>query len=216
MKNTGIIYSGTHPVDILAGRKDMTRRTRGLEEINVSPMDWLYTGFKIETGFSFLNTRSRRIVNIHCPYGYLGDHLYGRETWRAEKCYDNKPPREIGHSSYIDYVAGGDEKQSFRKLGITRPSIFMPRWASRIEQEITYLAVAHVRDISEEDAKREGMSTFPWWDGEHTLSLEPVTAPNFPSCYRNGFAMVWDRLNKKRGYGWDRNCWVWVIGAKLL
>lgn len=72
------------------------------------------------------------------------------------------------------------------------PAIHMPRTASRITLEILSISVGRVQDISYEEAWREGV--FP-------ESGDAVAA----------FADLWDRINGKRGYGWDANPWVWVV-----
>jgi hypothetical protein len=83
-----------------------------------------------------------------------------------------------------------------------RPSIHMPRWASRITLEVTDVRVERVQEISEEDAKTEGVTPSivgEWWD--HLK-------------YRAGFQTLWNSINEKRGFGWDENPWVWVVEFK--
>ncbi|OVE45700.1 hypothetical protein CBW21_22155 [Chromobacterium violaceum] len=78
-----------------------------------------------------------------------------------------------------------------------RPSIHMPRWASRILLEITDVRVERLQDISEEDAVAEG---------------GPVDHPN--GTARGWFEQLWEKLN---GAGsWDANPWVWVIEFKRI
>jgi hypothetical protein len=79
-----------------------------------------------------------------------------------------------------------------------RPSIYMPRWASRITLELTEVRVQRVQEISNEDAVAEG---FPQVDGR--------------TWGRLGFSQTWDSLNAKRGYGWDVNAWVWALTFKV-
>jgi hypothetical protein len=84
-----------------------------------------------------------------------------------------------------------------------KPSIHMPRWASRITLEITVVRVERVQDISEADAYAEGVD--PDWTGSQG---------NCP--YTAAFANLWHGLNAKRGYGWDANPWVWVLTFKRV
>jgi len=79
------------------------------------------------------------------------------------------------------------------------PSIFMPRWASRIMLEIVSIRVERLQDISEADAFAEGISGGDWLG-------DPV----------GEFKKLWNSINEKRGFGWWTNCWVWVIGFKKL
>jgi len=81
------------------------------------------------------------------------------------------------------------------------PSIFMPRWASRLTLEVTGVRVERVQDISEEDAETEGVEP-------------PMLHPDDPAnldVARGAFADLWDAINAKRGYGWASNPWVWVV-----
>lgn len=77
-----------------------------------------------------------------------------------------------------------------------RPSIFMPRWCSRITREVTSVRRERVQDISEGDAKAEG--------------IRPDQPLIGPVRYRAGFKDLWNSLNAKRGHGWDANDYVWV------
>lgn len=77
-----------------------------------------------------------------------------------------------------------------------QPSIFMPRWASRITLELTAVGVERVQSISHEDVFAEGI--------ERTNSSSVGIA-------RERYQRLWDSLNAKRGYGWDVNPWVWVL-----
>jgi len=74
----------------------------------------------------------------------------------------------------------------------------MPRWASRLTLKITEIRVERVRDISEKDAEAEGI-----------IFIEPGRAIRRPMAEQ--FGISWNRINAKRGYGWDKNPWVWVI-----
>ena len=82
-----------------------------------------------------------------------------------------------------------------------RPSIHMPRWASRILLEVTEVRVERVQDISEEDARVEG------------ADCVALRCENVPT-YRAGFSALWDSINAKRGLGWDANPWVWAVGLR--
>jgi hypothetical protein len=84
------------------------------------------------------------------------------------------------------------------KQGRWRPSIHMPRHVSRITLEITGVRVERVKDISEMDARAEGVQ-----------KKHDVTHIDWE--YRANFKPLWDSINAERGYGWDANPWVWVI-----
>lgn len=122
------------------------------------------------------------------PRYQVGDRLWVRETWW-------KHP--VGGPVWYKATNNCPDLQPSELKW--KPSIHMPRWASRLLLEITDIRVERVQDITTEDALREGISKIHQWGmavGE--------------------FAHLWDAINKKRGYGWDVNPWVWVILFKLL
>lgn len=175
---------------------------------------------------------------FRCPYGAPGDRLWVRETWQTSSAADSKSPRRmaidsIGSTELIPlrYTAGGFRARFDTRdmlWGKSRPSIHMPRWASRINLEITGLRVERLREISEADAVAEG--------------VDAVSMADFPRqatmSRRADFAQLWDSINgkprkssmspKKRAatvaatektkplYSWASNPWVWVIEFKAL
>jgi len=88
-----------------------------------------------------------------------------------------------------------------------RPSIFMPRWASRITLEVTKIRTERLQQISEEDAKAEGAKPAFESDDDGLVDRHP--------SYRNGFKCLWDSLNAKRAFGWDVNPWVGVLEFRI-
>jgi hypothetical protein len=90
----------------------------------------------------------------------------------------------------------------------TVPSIHMPRWASRLELQVTDVRVERLQDISEEDAREEGADLL----SEDGMSGWGHTDETCPASYtrRNGFRHLWDSINAKRA-PWDSNPWVWVV-----
>ncbi|KKK61125.1 hypothetical protein LCGC14_3017480 [marine sediment metagenome] len=80
----------------------------------------------------------------------------------------------------------------------------MPRWASRINLEITGVRVERLQEITWQDCKAEGI----------TLETDLFPTVNPESKYLDRFKRLWDFLNAKRGYGWSANPWVWVIEFK--
>jgi hypothetical protein len=90
--------------------------------------------------------------------------------------------------------------------GVKVPSIFMPRWASRILLEVTAVRVERVQSISEEDAEKEGLKA----------SIDNITDGYFTIPARDFFEDLWDSINAKRGDGWDANPWVWVVEFRRI
>lgn len=178
MKERPILFSGEMVRAILDGRKTQTRRV-------VKPPPPSNSG-----GTSEIFALAKQ-----CPYGQPGDWLWVRETWApaATEGYDK---RDDGG---LIWYRATDERVC---MGPWRPSIFMPRQVSRIMLEITDVRVERLQDITEEDAKAEGVAA--WHD----------TANG--TVYRPEFEMLWDSINGKRGYGWDMNPWIWVIEFKKV
>jgi hypothetical protein len=79
-----------------------------------------------------------------------------------------------------------------------KSSIHMPRWASRITLEVTGVRVERLCDISEADAKAEGVEPLKGcvWSGKYHVE---------------SYVQLWEKTNAKRGYGWITNPWVFVI-----
>jgi hypothetical protein len=173
---------------------------------------------------------------ISCPYGKPGDRLWVRETWASPETNLKLPGRiaynadgEAGaflgdgggeyiwlhHGRIIDaegytecFPKNGTNTYGLKKFGGRwRPSIHMPRWASRLALEIKSVRVERVQELSEADALAEGIVVGYAPDG--SVQQEPTDA------YRK----LWDSINAKREggiYAWARNPWVWVIEYKRL
>jgi len=81
-----------------------------------------------------------------------------------------------------------------------KPSIFMPKWATRIWLEVTGVRAERVQDITATGIMEEGVKG---WKAPMLLA-------------RSRFQALWDSINAKRGFGWDTNSWVWVYEFELL
>jgi hypothetical protein len=172
---------------ILEGRKTMTRRV-----VKKQPV----SGFD-ETFY--------RNGMIKCPHGTPGDCLWVRETWAKALWSDSCLPLEryLPGSKYQGALYAATPHPDYHNKGLWKPSIFMPRWASRITLEIGCIRVERLQEITEEDAKAEGIS-----EGPALFYKGPTKVwPNRREAFRD----LWDTLNAKRGYGWGVNPWVWVI-----
>ena len=110
-----------------------------------------------------------------------------------------------------------DECYSFKKSESPtrwRPSIFMPRWASRIQLRVTDISVERVQDITKDDIYAEGTETDEFLDlQEHAECVAPEGS-HLPTI-ENEFQWMWNGINQKRGYGWEKNPWVWAVQFKV-
>lgn len=139
-----------------------------------------------------------------CPQGRPGDRLWVRETWNKEGAnfHDDftkpNPP----------YYYAADYDAEANKLYTWKPSLFMPRAASRITLEITDVRAQRLNDISDEDALAEGVE-------RNTVDIEMVR-----HCLVNGsmhcdrYARLWDSINGEGA--WKANPYVWAITFKRL
>ncbi|MBD9406245.1 hypothetical protein IB236_12930 [Acidovorax sp. ACV02] len=140
-----------------------------------------------------------------CPYGQRGDRLWVREAWRTVSAVDHLPPRELTPAHRIWYEADAPHQPGFGKL---RPSMFMPRWVSRITLEITRVRVERLQDISDADCVAEGCGALPSAIGC------PMTSGTGETIPRAMFRALWESIN---GPGsWDANPWVWVVEFRRL
>lgn len=206
MKERPILFSGPMVRAILDGRKTQTRRV-------VKPQP-LWVG---DPGVPFKTRDADPKGIIECPYGQIGDRLWVREAWSGEYWLkDIKPIERLGmpHPDRLVsltpetwyWADGNPESGDWER---PRPSIHMPRWASRITLEITDVRVERLQDISEEDAKREGVNKYD--DGPiggmyvDYEARQPVPADG-PI---HSFKTLWQSINGPDS--WDANPWVWVV-----
>jgi hypothetical protein len=251
MKERPILFSGEMVRAILDGRKTQTRRVIKKVDQNCDGLklmgknDYAMTWNKNPEIEKYLIPKGGllEIAHIHCHFGQPGDRLWVRETWR--------PIRHLQRTeeTYIRFKADNGLLPVNHKLEMDmdvpikwRPSIFMPRWASRILLEVVSVRVERVRDISEDDAIAEGVERLYsqkicdstagligtkaedhgyknyLWHGEFKNQVPPVDWQYQYSNYtkaRLSFSSLWELINGKK-YPWDTNPWVWVIEFKVL
>jgi hypothetical protein len=205
---------------ILDGRKTQTRRV-------VRPQPEDFGGFGPPRWWNppYLGGSARpaseddyRAAAIkHCPYGVPGDRLWVREAWAVPPQLNHLPPRMIDQPKpgelrpgilavvcYREGYAGYDPWPGTR----WRPSIHMPRWASRLTLEIVSVRVERVQEISEEDARAEGVRVWEEWQSRDLPAVLNMHDP------RDAYAQLWESIN---GPGsWAANPWVWVIEFRRI
>jgi len=188
MRERGILFSAPMVRAIIAGTKTQTRRVAKVNDHDCKP------GF-ITPNAGFVPRRVQDHA-VYCPYGQPGDRLWVRETWALAD----------GRNSLVPYLYRADGDSQPVLDGRWRPSIHMPREASRITLEITNVRVERLNEISQKDVMAEGAEPLTLADG----GFVPLSG----SDYVGGFRRLWESIN---GPGsWAENPLVWVIAFKRL
>ncbi|MDH1587981.1 hypothetical protein [Stutzerimonas stutzeri] len=223
MRERPILFNSAMVRAILDGSKTVTRLAviKSSQPETIFPSDFSATEAMVELN----STRFGTTWWKSCPYGKPGDRLWVRETWsgvnmcgapalayRADGDIRDLMAEELfldedGAFNYVD--------QRWKKYDFScwyadlhqarwRPSIHMPRWASRIMLEITNVRVERLQDITEVQAKAEGV-----------LSCENDIDPdgNYYSPYEL-FSALWVSINGHES--WHANPWVWVVEFKRV
>jgi hypothetical protein len=157
---------------------------------------------------------TRRIAGPRYAKWAVGDRIWVKETYehRAYGAINDIELRYVADGE-TDYMMVFDADRKYRTDQWKRkPSIFMPRWASRITLEITAKHDELLQDITEEDAQAEGIADGGCLlCGESSWPKPCCCGDNGTPSYRDAFCSLWDSLNAKRGYGWHVNPTVTVI-----
>ncbi len=179
MKERPILFSAPMVLALLAGTKTQTRRLIKPQPM-VRPIGW---------GTFDDNPRMR---TLSCPYGQPGDRLWVREAWAVPFQFNDRAPFDLpgGVTQKMYFRADGDPSHA-GNAGKWRPSIHMPRWASRISLEVTNVRVERLQDISESDAVAEGVN--------HVSYRTAVEA----------YSDLWESINGDGSLA--LNPWVWVV-----
>jgi hypothetical protein len=211
MRERPILFSGPMVRALLNGTKTQTRRVvkfTGPWEVS----DLGATGGE----WPMREDSDGDWYDAHCPYGIPGDRLWVRETWGL---WDTLPCQ--GPEGAQVFYRATDDKRIDLRHQLWRPSIHMPRWASRLTLTITDVRVERLQKISEADAQAEGL--VPWSkDGKLTKygvadpdgmpgSDYPGTCPwrEWRISPVDAYQRLWESIN---GVGsWDANPWVWVV-----
>ncbi|MFG0356580.1 hypothetical protein [Pseudomonas sp. zbq_11] len=213
-KERPILFSGPMVRAILDGRKTVTRR----------PIKPSIRGFDVSFELHQQDDGSWRPLHtfdescmddqgtehpVVCPYGKPGDRLWVRETWYCDHFEVMRGPylkpadldvTEARDDGTLVYAADGLTPYEADQPS-WKPSIHMPRWASRILLEVTDVRVEQLQAISIGQICKEGLA-------RSIYEFIPVTTAF------DAFAEVWDSIN---GPGaWEANPWVWAVEFKQV
>lgn len=230
MKYRPILFSGAMVRAILAGHKTQTRRVvkhkfdhlnrepwyatgRVISDLPTQPGSWMEFRYRQQDQPGFDGSKASTL--LPCPYGQPGDRLWVRETFAdllgtgiEHRPFAASPIQRFAYAA--DTVPGSYGDECRKEYGIKwKPSIHMPRAASRITLEITGVRVERLQDISDRgpqnDCTAEGVfhsgmrvPTYGQWHGDGARSSEKWM-----------YKKLWESIN---GQGsWEANPWVWVI-----
>ncbi|QNO00940.1 RNA-binding protein [Serratia phage vB_SspM_BZS1] len=207
MKERPVIFNGEMVRAILDGRKTQTRRVMKDQPEVIPPEDECgVPGYWIPCHAAKTMVRNE-MMTIACPSGQVGDRLWVRETFAAFDADWKHPgkPHDLKDGPWPNVVYPA----SVAKIpdGTCRPSIHMPRWASRITLEITAVRVERLNDISEEDAKSEGVK--PAGDLLPDYPDTFLTPKGDFATAKVAFQRLWQSIYGEES--WSANPWVWVI-----
>lgn len=208
MTDRPIIFSAPMVRALLDGRKSQTRRILKPRPLPVGGP--FYRPFPVASPREWHSvSKDGYTVNIQkVPYA-VGDRLWVREAHAFMPKTAYALPKAINPA---DPDMAAYYREGFDRSGkiIWRPSIHMPRWASRITLDVTEVRVQRLQEISEDDAKAEGAEQEAAYTGRHDEAGNPEEC----GSYRLGFSMLWNSLH---GPGaWEANPWVAAISFKRI
>jgi hypothetical protein len=189
-------YAEAHPgsyIDSYCGERKTTENPRGMST------RWMWWRPDNKIGPD---------VEKPCPYGVPGDRLWVRETFAVwdDGRHARREAQALGfphqgvsfRADCVDATGRERDPDARNDFGVKwTPSIFMPRWASRLSLMVTSIRVERLQDITAEDARAEG--------------VESIGA----TCdYRGAYCALWESINGAES--WAANPWVWVVGFEVM
>jgi hypothetical protein len=221
MKERPILFAGSMVKAILAGKKTATRRIVRLDGV-VEPGDEDNVHVELHDGaWKAWDTEyeDEGHTVLRCPFGVPGDRLWVRETWAPFDWFqgvERDEPVDIAYRADLSAISHENENvHALDTYGANwervkwKPSIFMPRWASRITLEVTEVRVERLQLISEEDAKAEGVTK------PHECRDDVCPCDGLGRTYACEFMSLWDSINARRA-PWASNPWVFVVSFRRV
>lgn len=216
MRERPVLFSDEMVRAILNGRKTQTRR------LAEWPVHGVSDGRKrkvysdpAEVNAALVSDSPSPHKRVVSPFGRPGDRLYVRECWGiAEDDFGCQHVTYRADDAHYLIGAEDDGKQFLIRNGVQpkpsepdrwRPSIHMPRWASRLALEVTGVRIERLQDITEDDARAEG------WVRRPEVSDDPEVHRD---AAHDWFMDLWTDTYGRDS--WDANPWVWVVSFRRL
>jgi len=208
MRELPILFKTEMVQSNIAGNKNQTRRTAGLEKVNENPDDWTITEDWSDKGVLFFNKNgySDRMK----PRYQKGDHIWVKETFCEPVLFDGV---EKDYYYKADYPNGIDcDIDSKHVSGKWKSSLFMPKVAARIWLECTGVRCERLHDISEQDAINEGIKVIEKDEAYFDYEFDGKNG----SCAtaRGSFFSLWQKINGEESY--KSNPWVFIYDFKRI
>ncbi|EPM0703386.1 hypothetical protein WJE11_001914 [Klebsiella aerogenes] len=236
MKERGMIFNSEMVRAILDGRKTQTRRIMKVQPKPCNHANWpdyspdpqwkSYPGGWCCAVCANGTTIDHRhhAKGITCPYGTVGDRIWVRETFQGPLFDYEQMESYLEDSSkfenpeFCQYAADGKPAPEYYDADDNlrhgwRPSIHMPRWASRILLEITNIGIQRIHSISQNDAAREGLMRLPV-TGRYCINQGDQYFGGASHDAREVFSWMWQSIYGEES--WNANPWVWVIEFKRI
>jgi hypothetical protein len=220
-----ILFNSDMVRAILEGRKTQTRRPIKISFLPGYNPEW--TGYKpvFENGCFFLagSNGESATKKVKCPFGKVGDRLWVREAWQqffedevpADRFKGQRGtmgiPAQPELKSYYYYRADGEFKHPEFGEAAWRPSIHMPKEAARIWLKVDEVRVERVREITEEDAKAEGIIDGGCTNCGNSSFPSSCGCDNPSPDFKDAFFYLWNNIYEKQGLGTIYNPWAWVV-----
>ena len=219
IKEKPILFSAPMVRAILAGRKTMTRRV-------VKPQPFVDKALQGYNRITWWPKTAREVSGVMCPMAMWRDGMPIGETGAAD--IQRISPFPVGTQLWVRetfrpimsglYEGGWDyraDDPSASGVGFVpwKPSIFMPRRASRITLQVEEVRVERLQEITEADAIAEGMHKF---HGVAMYGYDPNGTPGdcVGGSFRGAFALLWEKINGPES--WDANPFVWCVSFSVV
>lgn len=232
---TALLLTGENVNATLEGRKKATRRVCPVQPVRDEDGQWhvLYPwgegGHGIYPTFKKMRDEFDRVVMAHCPY--QRERLWVRETWR----YKSAGLGLLGDpGATVEFRSNGEvrsyrltaaeykkledqrkrDEKAERDWHVWRPSIFLPRWACRLQLQVDNVRIEQLHDITVEGIIAEGIKV-PDIDPDADEHPDGQEVKRRQYAYQR-WRELWDSINSKRGFSWAANPMVFVVDYTAL
>lgn len=224
MKERPILFQGAMVRALLDGSKTQTRRLVKADIMHDQDggqdAKWYLRRWNRQPCWDSYEAMSE-LVAKHCPFGKPGDRLWVRETWVCDHFrVQSGPYLEVdGAREHLFYRADNDHPFEAPEGKFWKPSIHMPRWASRIPLEIVSVRVERLNDCSADDAIAEGIDRVAnnYGNGPAYCDYRAKNQEDMAEWLNSpldSYRTLWESIN---GAGsWSANPWVWVVEFRRM